>query len=211
MTWPIMMEFLIWEIWCRWIVEPFDDWKGPAHTLLSFGFEGESGVEYVAISVEIRKEEGEEFSPWRGLVREYELMYVIGSEDDVIKVRTNFRKDDTYLYPIATDKEKMQWLFLSMLERANELKEQPEFYNTLTSTCTTNIVDHVNDMVEGRIPFSYKVLLPGYSDELAYDLGLIDTDLSFEEAQDKFRIDELAQEYDEEGNVGFSQWIRGER
>lgn len=172
------------------LVEPFYDWRGPAHTLMSFGFDGN---DYLAVSVELRKEKGEEFSPWKGLFRQYELMYVLGDERDLIGLRTNHRRDRVYLYPVRAPRERIEQMLVSMLRRANELREEPEFYNTLTSSCTTNIVRHVNELIPGRVPWSYKVLLPGYSDELAYDLGLIDTGLPFEEAQRRFRIDPKAQ------------------
>lgn len=171
------------------VVEPFEEWRGPAHTLMSFGFAGD---EYLAISVEIRKEKGEEFSPWKGLVRQYEVMYVIGDERDLIQLRTNHRRDQVYLYPVRAPRERIEQMFVDMLRRANRLRVKPEFYNTLTNTCTTNIVHHVNELVPGRVPFSYKVLLPGYSDELAYDLGLINTELPFAEAQRHYRIDDDA-------------------
>lgn len=190
-----------------YLVEPFEDWRGPAHTLLTFGFEDD---EYVAISVEIRKEKGEEFSPWKGILREYELMYVIADERDVIKLRTNFRKDEVYLYPIKAPKEKIKALFLDMITRANELKEKPEFYNTLTSTCTTNIVEHVNKLASNPISsYSYKILLPGYSDEIAHENGLIDTALTLEEARKKFQINDLAEKHADAPD--FSTKIRSER
>jgi hypothetical protein len=185
------------------VVEPFGDRKGPAHTLMSFGFEGD---DYLAISVEIRKEKGEEFSPWKGLARQYELMYVIGDERDLIQLRTNHRRDQVFLYPVRASRERIEQMFVGMLRRANHLKVKPEFYNTLTSTCTTNIVSHVNELVPGRIPFSFKVLLPGYSDELAYEIGLIDTELPFPEAQRHFRIDDDALGL--AGRQDFSQRLR---
>ncbi|HWM93047.1 MAG TPA: DUF4105 domain-containing protein [Thermoanaerobaculia bacterium] len=177
------------------VVEPFGEWQGPAHTLMSFGFEGDSSEEndYLAVSVEIRKERGEEFSPWQGLARRYEVMYVVGDERDLIRLRTNHRRDEVYLYPVRAPRERIEQMLVSMLRRANRLREEPEFYNTLTNSCTTNIVRHVNELIPGRVPWSYKVILPGYSDELAYDLGLIDTDLPFAEAKRRFRIDEKAQ------------------
>lgn len=171
------------------VVEPFSDWKGPAHTLMSFGFAGD---QYLAISVEIRKEPGESFSPWQGLARQYEVMYVIGDERDLIQLRSNHRRDPVYLYPVRAPRERIEQMFVSMLRRANHLRQQPEHYNSLTNTCTTNIVRHVNELVPGKVPLSYKVVLPGYSDELAYDLGLIDTDLPFPEAKRHFRIDDDA-------------------
>lgn len=173
------------------MVEPFSDFKGPAHTLMSFGFEGN---EYLAVSVELRKEKGEEFSPLKGLFRQYELMYVLGDERDLLQLRTSHRRDEVYLYPVRAPLERIEQMLVSMLRRANRLAEEPEFYNTLTSSCTTNIVSHVNELIPGRVPWwSYRIMLPSYSDELAYDLGLIDTDLPFEEAKRRFRIDQTAQ------------------
>ena len=187
-----------------YMVEPFSGHGGgAAHTLLSFGFEG---GDYVAISVEIRKEKGESFSPLKGLLRQYELVYVIADERDVIKLRSNYRKDDVFLYPVRTGKDKMQRIFLSMLGRANKLATEPEFYNTLTSTCTTNIVAHVNEIAPGRIPLSYKVLMPAYSDELAREIGLIDSTIPLEKLRARYRINERALAFADDPL--FSQRIR---
>ena len=187
------------SVW--FVVERFGDTPGIAHTFLSFGF----GGEYVAISVEIRKERGETFSPLRGLLRQYELMYVVGDERDIIGLRTNYRRDPVYLYPANTTPDKMRRVFVEMLERANKLADEPEFYNTLTNNCTTNIVRHVNTISQ-RIPFSYKVILPAYSDELAYEVGLIPTDKPFETVQAAHRIDGIAQRHGVDS--GFSRIIR---
>lgn len=189
------------SVW--FMVEPFSDWRGPAHTLLSFGF---GNGEFVAISVEIRKEKGESYSPVMGLLRQYELTYVVGDERDLIGLRANHRHDSVYLYPIRTTPEKMRAMFVSMLERANELAKQPEFYNTLTSTCTTNIVRHINAIAPDRIPLSYKVLLPAFADELAYDLGLIETELP----RDRFRTAHLINDLAliNANSVAFSTGIR---
>lgn len=190
------------SVW--YMVEPFSGMKGPAHTLVSFGFEGD---EYLAISVELRREPGEHFSPLKGLLKRYELMYVAGDERDLLKLRSNYRHDDVYLYPVRATPEQRRTLLVSMLERANRLREEPEFYNTLTNTCTTNIVRHVNEIAPRKVPFSYKVLLPGYSDRLAYDLGLLDTDLPFEAARERYRINDRALRYAD--STAFSRLIRG--
>ena len=163
------------KVW--YVVEPFAGLIGAAHTFVSFEFEDD---QFVSISVEIRKEKGESFSALKGLFRQYELMYVIADERDVIKLRSNHRKDLVYVYPIKADKEKVKELFLDMVRRADKLSEEPEFYNTLTSTCTTNIVKHVNKITPGRISFSHEILFPAASDRLAYEAGLIDTDLSLQ-------------------------------
>ena len=188
-------------------VEPFSDVRGPAHTFVTFGF-GDSlaAARYVGISVEIRKEKGEHFSPMKGILRQYELTYVVGDERDLVRLRSNFRRDSVFLYRVHTTPEKARALFVSMLERANRLKAHPEFYNTLTNTCTTNIVRHVNELVPGRVPFSYKVLLPAYADELAYDLGLLGHDQPFDSLRAHALINDRALAADHDSL--FSQRIR---
>lgn len=190
------------SVW--YMVEPFSGHgAGAAHTLVSFGFTDGS---YVSISVEIRKEVGEKFGAVSGLLRQFELVYVVADERDVIKLRSNYRHDKVYLYPVKTTKENMQKLFVSMLERGNKLATEPEFYNTLTSTCTTNIVSHVNDIVPGRVPFSLKVLMPAYSDELAYKIGLIDNTKPLEEMHAKYLINDRAEKWAD--SAEFSKRIR---
>lgn len=192
------------SVW--FLVEPFEGYEGPAHTLVSFGF---GDGRYLAISVEVRKEVGESFSPLLGLLKQYELMYVVADERDVIKLRSNYRHDTVYLYPVRTAPERRRRMLVEMLQRANALAERPEFYNTLTNTCTTNIVRHVNTIAPRRVPLSYKVLLPAYSDELAYDLGLIDTTLTLAEARKRFRINERAERFADDPE--FSRRIRDTR
>jgi hypothetical protein len=191
------------SVW--FVVEPFADWRGPAHTFLSFGFDD---GDYVAVSVEIRKERGESFSPLLGLLRQYEIAYVIGDERDLIGLRANHRKDEVFLYPIRATPAQARALFESMLARANRVATTPEFYNTLTNTCTSNIVDHIESIAPGRVPWSHKTLLPAYSDDLAYDLGLIDTDLPRETYRAAHRINERAQSA--ANRPDFSVAIRGD-
>ena len=184
-------------------VEPFGK-GGAAHTFVSFGF---GDRDFLAVSIEIRKEQGESFSALKGLMRQYEVMYVIGDERDLVKLRTNYRKDPVHLYRIQATPERIRQTFLSMLGRANHLREHPEFYNTLTNTCTTNLVRHVNEITPERIPFSPAVLLPAHSDRLAYDLGLIDRSLPFDETRRRALINAAAAQYADDPD--FSRRIRG--
>ncbi len=187
------------------IVEPFADWRGPAHTMLSFGF---ADGRYLAVSVEIRKERGEAFSPLKGLLRQYEIAYVVGDERDLIGVRANHRGDAVYLYPVRATADQRRALFLSLLTRTNELAQQPEFYHTLTNNCTSSIVDHIEHIAPGSIPWSPRTILPAYSDDLAFDLGLIDTDLPRDEYRAQHQINELARQYADAPD--FSAGIRGQ-
>jgi hypothetical protein len=190
-----------------YMIEELEGFPGFAHTLLSFGFKDKSQI---AISVEIRKEKGEGYHPLTGMLREFELMYVIADEKDVINLRANHRNDTIYLYPIKISKESLDKLFISMLEKTNSLIEKPEFYNTLTSTCTTNLADVADkSTTESFFKFHYKVLLPGFSDELLLDKGLIDTNLTdINEVRDKFNINQKAREYQhkEEFSLGIRNY-----
>lgn len=192
------------RVW--YIVEPFSGIPGSAHTFLSFEFEDD---QFVSVSVEIRKQKGESYHPIRGLFNKYELMYVIADERDVIRLRSNHRKDLVYVYPVKATVEKSRELFADMLARANDLSQNPEFYNTVTNTCTTNIVAHVNKITPKRVPFfNLRILLPANSDQLALELGLIDTDLSLEDARKRFFINDKAAKYADAED--FSVKIRGE-
>ncbi len=185
------------------MVEPFGN-MGAAHTLLSFGLQDGS---YLAISVEIRKEIGETFSPLRGLLRRYELMYVIGDEHDLLDLRANHRKHPVYLYPVEASPEAVQKLFLDMLTRSSKLSETPEFYNTLTNNCIINIVRHITTLNLTEVPWDPTFIFPAHADAYAQELGLIAPDMTIEEAREKYRINERALEY--QNDPEFSKRIRG--
>jgi hypothetical protein len=153
-------------------------WAGDAiaHVFLSFGF---TDGRHVAISVETRREKGEAYTVIGGFFRHFELIYVVGDERDMIGARTDGRRERLYLYRIqATAAEKRQ-LFLSYLDRIARLAETPEFYNTLYNNCTTNVVWQAK--AAGGIPLNWKILITGYADQYAYQLGLLDQALPFGE------------------------------
>lgn len=186
------------------IVEPFHGIPGSAHTFLSFEFENN---QFLAISIEIRKEQGESFNPIKGIFNQYELTYVIADEKDVIKLRSNYRKDAVYVYPTKSTKEGSKQLFLDMLTRANTLREHPEFYNTITNNCTTNIIKHINKISPESIPFfTLQAIFPENSDRVAYELGLLDSKVSFEETRTRYYINDKATKYADDEN--FSVKIR---
>ncbi len=186
-----------------YIITPFSDHDGPAHTMLSFAF---SWGRHIVISGEIRKERGETFDAIRWVLNQYELAYVVATEEDIIKLRTNFRKNQVIMYPIKTEKEKIQALFRSMLIRADKLSREPEFYNTFWNNCTTSILTHANALRKDKLSWGQYVVLPSHSDEVIYSAGLIDTKLTLPEARSYYRIDELARSAT--GDLDFSDVIR---
>jgi hypothetical protein len=185
------------------VVVPFNEMPSIGHTMLSFDF---ADGDCLAVSVEIRRERGEAFSDIKGFFRQYELMYVVATERDVIGRRVDCDLCDVYLYHSTATPKQARELFVDVMRRVNKLDREPEFYNTLTNNCTTNIRNHINHLNPDRVPYDYRVLLPGYSDRLAYDLGLIEPHGSFEETRLRARVNYLA--YLHRDDPDFSRAIR---
>ncbi|WP_426751494.1 DUF4105 domain-containing protein [Myxococcus sp. Y35] len=185
------------------IVEPFSGVWGAAHTMVSFGF---ADGRYLVFSVEVRREKGETFSALGGLFRQFELTYVVGDERDLVQLRSNHRKDDVYLYPVDASKERIASFFLDMVARMNALHERPEFYDTLTNNCTTNLVRHLEKVSQVQVPYDHRTLFPAFSDALAYDLELIDRDVPLEEVRKRHHIN--ARALAAHGRPDFSRRIR---
>jgi len=188
------------------IMIPFAENKAIAHTLLSFGFEN---GDHVGVSVEVRLEKGESYSTASGLLGQFELMYVVADEHDLLPVRPEFRHVDVLLYPTKSTPAQARALFVDVMKRVNQLHDHPEFYDTLRNNCTTNIVRHINTLAPGKIKYDYRVLLPGYADELAYELGLIDNSLPFAEVRRRARVSDLVVQYKDDPR--FSERIRSEK
>jgi hypothetical protein len=181
-------------------------WMGPqiAHVFVSFGF----GDAHVAVSVEARRERQEGYSSVQGFFKRYELIYVVGDERDLIRVRTNYRRDPpeaVYLYRVRGPAENARRLFLAYVQAINALRERPRFYDTLATNCTTTILVHTG-VNPGHLPFSWKVLLSGHAAEYAWENGRLDTSLPFNELQRRSRINAAAQAADRA--LDFSRRIR---
>lgn len=176
---------------------------GLAHSFLSFGF---TDGRYLAISVETRLEKGQSYNPLLGLLRSYELIYVLADERDVIGVRTHLRGERVLLYRIEAPLERIRALLLVMLQTVNEIYDHPRFYNTLIDNCTTNILQHVERLSPWTIYTDYRVILPGFSDELAYEIGAISNDVPLAEARRRAQLDPAAARLDD---PEFSRLMRG--
>ena len=182
-------------------------WMGDAiaHVFLSFGF---AGKDFLAISIETRRERSESYSTIAGFFKQYELFYVVADERDLIRLRTNYRKDppeDVYLYRTRAPAANARRLFLDYIRQINSLAEKPEFYNALTTNCTTSILTHTR-VNQGGLPLSWKVLLSGYVPQFLYERAAIDTSLPFEELKRRSHINAAAQAADQAPD--FSQRIR---
>ena len=178
--------------------------KAIAHIMISFGFEGK---DYLAVSIETRKEKDESYSTLAGFFRQYELYYVAADERDVVRVRTTYRQpqEDVYIYQVNGPLGNARRMFLDYLRSMNELHERPSYYNTLTTNCTTSILMHTRMNPESP-PMSWKILLSGYVPEYLYDLGRIDTTRPFAELESLSHVNARAHAADMDR--AFSQRIR---
>ncbi len=183
-------------------------WGSPkiAHTMMSFDFEGQGNV---CFSIETRKEVGEDYSTIKGFFRQYEIMYVVADERDLVRLRTNYREkgkgEDVYLYRINVSPETARKVFLSYLEEVNRLNEQPQWYNALTDNCTTSIRQHTMPY-NPNSRLDWRLIVNGYLDEMLYERKTINTSLPFAELKKQSYINPKAQKAGKD--PAFSQLIR---
>jgi hypothetical protein len=179
-------------------------WGSPhmAHTMVSFGFEG---GDYVCFSIEARKEQGEGYSAIKGLFRQFELIYVVGDERDLVRLRTNYRQgEDAYLYRLRASPEQVRTFFRDYVRRVNDLHQRPEWYSALTHNCTTSI--RTQRAAADRAPWDWRMLVNGYGHELLYERGAIKTNLPMAELKRRCHINERARAAEQA--TDFSQRIR---
>ncbi|MBJ2154387.1 Lnb N-terminal periplasmic domain-containing protein [Variovorax sp. IB41] len=184
-------------------------WSGPAiaHTLVSFGFDD---GQFVTFSIEIRKERGESFSSIGGFFKQFETSLVAADEHDILRVRTNVRGEDVYMYRVRLPQSEMRSLFLGYLGEGAALVQAPNFYNTLTANCTTIVYALAKHVVPG-LPMDWRLLASGYLPEYLHDVGALTPRLDMEELRAAGRITERARAYDANpGTESFSQAIRND-
>jgi len=181
----------------------WDGGTAVAHTILSFGFKN---GDYLAVSAETRLEKDEPQELIQGFFNQYELIYILADESDVIRLRTNFRKEEVFLYPLRVSKENIRKIFDVIITRVNRLYQQPEFYNTLTQNCFTTLRSDLRTIAPPKNKFDWRILANGYSDQMLYENNDIDTDLSFTEAKQYFHINQYVS--DDNSSEDFSLRIR---
>ncbi len=179
-------------------------WGAPgiAHTIMSWDF---SDGQHLAVSIETRKEKGEEYSAVKGFFKQFEIYYVVADERDVIRLRTNYRKEDVHLYQLRTPLERARRVLLDYVKTINELHATPAWYNAATANCTTTITRHVRAV---GIPFTFdtRIIMNGRLDELLYEHGVIDTSRPFPDVRQASLVNQRAEAADQD--PAFSARIR---
>jgi hypothetical protein len=161
-------------------------WGSPAiaHTIMSWQFED---MPPLAVSIETRKDKTQQYSAVQGFFKQYTIFYVVADERDLVRLRTNYRGEDVYLYRIRMPPEQAKAILLDYFETINDLRERPRWYNALTQNCTTTIRMHVQH-IGGMQPFDWRLVVNGYGDQMLYERGRIDTSLPFAELRARSNV-----------------------
>lgn len=167
------------------VISHFADHEGVAHAFLAFRFDG---GEDLIVSVEARRETHETYNLWKGLWRQFEMLYVVASERDLVDVRVAERDERVYVYPtVATPAQARQMLAL-IADDVNAIADAPQFYHTLWHNCVTVLTARAEEVADIDFPFSYKMLLPGYLDEVLYDMRVIPHNAPFDDIKRHYRV-----------------------
>jgi Domain of unknown function (DUF4105) len=166
------------------LISHFSTYEGIAHIFVSFGL---TDGEEIVVSLEARREQGETYSPLLGMLRQYEMIYVVGSARDLINARAELRGERLYRYHTIATPLQAQALFSALADDINGIYTTPRMYHTLTHNCTNEITRKVERISAVAFPLSWKTVLPGYFDEVLYDLALIPTTDTFETTKERAR------------------------
>jgi len=175
------------------VMVPFQGLSRVAHVESSFGF---ADGRQIGLSIEARYEEGEKYDPAAAGMRQFELIYVLADERDMIRLATDVHKNNVHIYRLNFEPNEVRAMFVDALQRANRLAAKPEFYHPLTNSCVTNLIAHINKGRPKAVPAEYRTLMPGLLDNYMYDLKLVATSAkTFKEAKEMAKVNWLVERY----------------
>jgi hypothetical protein len=175
------------------VMVPFQGLSRLAHVESSFGF---ADGRQIGLSIEARYEEGEKYDPAAAGMRQFELIYVLADERDMIRLATDVNKNDVYIYRLKFEPGEVRMMFVDALQRANKLAVKPEFYHPVTNSCVTNLIDHINKGRPNAVPRGYRTLVPGLLDSHMYNLNLMAASTkTFKETRETAKVNWLVKRY----------------
>ena len=179
-------------------------WAGPemAHVIMSFGFEG---GDYLAWSVEVRREKSGEFSPIADAFKSHTLVYLATTERDTVRLRTNVRGEDVRLYRLKTPPEQARALLREYVVESTELAERPKWYNSITANCAPVVFKLVRAAGSG-LPLDWRLVVNGFLPGYLYDHGAVVTTMPLSELMERARVSPQAKAADR--SPDFSRLIR---
>jgi len=157
------------RVW--FLLEPFSDWDRVGHTFITFEFADGNNLSF---SVEARRESDEVYSAFQGLFRAFELSYTWGTERDLLTRRLLHLNHDVRMYHLTIEPEVAQTIFASLVERTNDIYQNPRFYNTLSENCTNVLAREMNIAYPQSVPKDISWYLPGTSDTFLMSEGFIE-------------------------------------
>jgi hypothetical protein len=158
------------NVW--FMIEPQPGSQLAAHTLLLFEFEGDR---LLGLTIEARREEGEEYDALRGQFNAFELTYIWASARDLLIRRAVMLDHEVFVYPVAITDEQNRMLLTNLLRRTESLETQPRYYNTVVSNCTNELAKAAG------FHWAPAYVLTGRSDEYLFRRGIIPGE-SFDDA-----------------------------
>jgi hypothetical protein len=189
------------KVW--FLLQPFDSNKRLAHTFLTFDF---TNGDSIVLSIEARREDNEKYNGLLGVFKKYEIMYMWGTENDLLLKRAVYDNQTVYMYPLNTSDQFKKQLFINFVNKTNSLYTKPEFYNTLTSNCTNSLAMVANQVKPKTVPVHVSWWLTGLSDKYLYNLKYISNNQPFEQKQQSHNVNQFAnQNYT---NENFNKMLR---
>ncbi len=179
-------------------------WAGPkmVPVIMSFGFED---GQYLAWSVEVRRERGSDFSPVADAFRNHTTIYLATTERDSIRLRTNIRGEDVRLYRLNTSPDRARLLLLEYVAESNALAKRPRFFNSITANCATAVFKLVR-AAGGTYPLDWRLIVNGFLPGYLYDHRAVDTSIPLSELIERAKISEKARAAGDSSD--FSRLIR---
>ena len=175
------------------VMVPFQGLDRLAHVESSFGF---ADGRHIGLSIEARYEEGEKYDPAAAGMRQFELIYVLADERDMIRLATDVNKNNVYIYRLNFEPHEVRAMFLDALQRANQLAAKPEFYHPFSNSCVTNLITHINKGRPKAVPYEYRTFMPGLLDSYMYDLKLVASPATtFKETKELAKVNWLVEKY----------------
>ena len=142
------------------------------------------------------------------LPRTFELMYVFADERDVVRLRSQIWSVHTYFFPLAITPAEGKAMLRDALERANMLRNHPEFYNFRTNNCTSNLMAHMCAAGISVPRTNWRYVFPSTIISLFHRYGLLQSGETPRSIRRHYYVTERAKKCADAAH--FSACIRGE-
>ena len=194
-------------IW--FFVEPFPGAPAFAHTFITFEFGEGRGREFLSVSVEARREIGEDYSAFRGLRGDFELIFAWSTERDILTDSVLNFGHEMRMYRVNVTPEQARRILRGFLARTEEIARRPERYNTLRHNCTTELAAVVNREFGDPIPWHTSFVFTGGAAKYLHRLGYLgEPERPFRQVRARARVERLIAHFAELSERRFSAALR---